>query len=111
MRHRPTRSAACGRVTLGHDAGPVTHRIPTGAASLGLGTILVVRIGTTTFDSVTRALQSLCENNVLGVVVNGARRGGLYSKYTYYHDYYYSPDAETPDLAGESEEAAVPQER
>jgi len=75
------------------------------------GTILVVRIGTTTFDSVTRALQSLCENNVLGVVVNGARRGELYSKYTYYHDYYYSPDAETPDLAGESEEAAVPQER
>jgi receptor protein-tyrosine kinase len=52
------------------------------------GTILVVRIGTTTFDSVTRALQSLCENNVLGIVVNGARRGELYSKYTYYHDYY-----------------------
>src|SRR5579884_2323324 len=58
------------------------------------GTILVVRIGTTTFDSVTRALQSLCENNVLGVVVNGARRGELYSKYTYYHDYYYAPDSE-----------------
>ena len=52
------------------------------------GTILVVRIGATTFDSVTRAMQSLCENNVLGVVVNGARRGELYSKYTYYHDYY-----------------------
>jgi receptor protein-tyrosine kinase len=52
------------------------------------GTILVVRIGSTTFDSVTRALQSLCENNVLGIVVNGARRGELYSKYTYYHDYY-----------------------
>ncbi len=52
------------------------------------GTILVVRIGTTTFDSVTRAMQSLCENNVLGVVVNGARRGELYSKYSYYHDYY-----------------------
>jgi receptor protein-tyrosine kinase len=52
------------------------------------GTILVVRIGTTTFDSVSRALQSLCENNVLGIVVNGARRGELYSKYTYYHDYY-----------------------
>lgn len=58
------------------------------------GTILVVRIGTTTFDSVTRALQSLCENNVLGVVVNGARRGELYSKYTYYHNYYYAPEAE-----------------
>ncbi len=52
------------------------------------GTILVVRIGTTTFDSVSRALQSLCENNVLGIVVNGARRGELYSKYSYYHDYY-----------------------
>ena len=59
------------------------------------GTVLVVRIGTTTFDSVTRALQSLCENNVLGIVVNGARRGELYSKYTYYHDYYsYGDDAD-----------------
>jgi protein-tyrosine kinase len=53
------------------------------------GTVLVVRIGSTTFDSVSRALQSLCENNVLGIVVNGARRGELYSKYSYYHDYYY----------------------
>ncbi|MBV8570576.1 MAG: CpsD/CapB family tyrosine-protein kinase [Acidobacteriaceae bacterium] len=52
--------------------------------------LLVVRIGSTTFDAVSRAMQSLCENNVLGVVVNGARRGELYSKYTYYHDYYYS---------------------
>jgi receptor protein-tyrosine kinase len=60
------------------------------------GTILVVRIGTTTFDSVSRALQSLCENNVLGIVVNGARRGELYSKYTYYHDYYsYGADEDT----------------
>lgn len=57
-------------------------------------TILVVRIGTTTYDSVHRAVQSLCENNVLGIVVNGARRGELYSKYTYYHDYYYQ-SAET----------------
>ncbi|MDX2178421.1 MAG: CpsD/CapB family tyrosine-protein kinase [Bryobacteraceae bacterium] len=57
------------------------------------GTILVVRIGRTTIDSVTRAVNSLCENNVLGIVVNGARRGELYSKYTYYHSYYYSkPD-------------------
>lgn len=71
------------------------------------GTILVVRIGSTTFDSVTRALQSLCENNVLGTVVNGARRGELYSKYTYYHDYYYAPNAqseETPAVE-ESQEA------
>jgi receptor protein-tyrosine kinase len=64
------------------------------------GTILVVRIGTTTFDSVSRALQSLCENNVLGIVVNGARRGELYSKYTYYHDYYsYGDDQETDTSA------------
>lgn len=57
------------------------------------GTILVVRLGVTTVDSFTRAIQSLCENNVLGTVVNGARRGELYSKYTYYHTYYYSkPD-------------------
>jgi receptor protein-tyrosine kinase len=69
------------------------------------GTLLVVRIGTTTFDSVTRALQSLCENNVLGVVVNGARRGELYSKYTYYHDYYYAPEAaENDEAAGGSVE-------
>ncbi len=57
------------------------------------GTILVVRLGVTTVDSITRAIQSLCENNILGTVVNGARRGELYSKYTYYHTYYYSkPD-------------------
>ncbi len=67
------------------------------------GTILVVRIGTTTFDSVTRALQSLCENNVLGVVVNGARRGELYSKYTYYHNYDYNADT-TEEVAAESNE-------
>ncbi len=52
------------------------------------GSILVVRIGATTIDAVTRAMQSLCQNNVLGIVVNGARRGELYSKYTYYHSYY-----------------------
>lgn len=52
------------------------------------GTILVVRIGQTTIDTVTRAMQSLCENNVIGVVVNGARAGELYSKYTYYYSSY-----------------------
>ena len=57
------------------------------------GTLLVVRIGHTTIDSVTRAMQSLCNNNVLGVVVNAARRGELYSKYTYYHSYY-TPEEE-----------------
>ena len=56
------------------------------------GTILVVRIGSTTIDSITRAMQSLCQNNVLGIVVNGARRGELYSKYTYYHSYYSPKD-------------------
>lgn len=70
------------------------------------GTILVVRIGTTTFDSVTRALQSLCENNVLGVVVNGARRGELYSKYSYYHDYYYAPETEEQSLEASETEAS-----
>jgi protein-tyrosine kinase len=58
------------------------------------GTLLVVRIGHTTIDSVTRAMQSLCNNNVLGIVVNGARRGELYSKYTYYHSYYTPKDEE-----------------
>jgi len=61
------------------------------------GTLLVVRIGHTTIDSVTRAMQSLCNNNVLGILVNGARRGELYSKYTYYHSYY------TPKEDGHSE--------
>ncbi len=49
------------------------------------GTILVVKVGSTTFDNVTRAMQSLCENNVLGIVANGARASELYSKYTYYY--------------------------
>jgi receptor protein-tyrosine kinase len=49
------------------------------------GTILVVKIGSNTFDNVTRAMQSLCENNVLGIVANGARASELYSKYTYYY--------------------------
>ncbi len=62
------------------------------------GTLLVVRIGHTTIDSVTRAMQSLCNNNVLGIVVNGARRGELYSKYTYYHSYY------TPKENGDDED-------
>ncbi len=68
------------------------------------GTLLVVRIGHTTIDSVTRAMQSLCNNNVLGIVANGARRGELYSKYTYYHSYY------TPKDKGEDadEDAAAP---
>ena len=54
-------------------------------ATLADGTILVVKIGSTTFDNVSRAMQSLCENNVLGIVANGARASELYSKYTYYY--------------------------
>lgn len=66
------------------------------------GTVLVVRIGSTTIDSITRAMQSLCQNNVLGIIVNGARRGELYSKYTYYHSYY-SPNEK--DQEEQEEEA------
>lgn len=54
------------------------------------GLLLVVRMGTTTIDAVTRAMGSLCQNNILGIVVNGAQKSELYSKYTYYHSYYYS---------------------
>jgi receptor protein-tyrosine kinase len=62
------------------------------------GTIIIVKVGVTTFDSVTRAIQSLCENNVLGVVANGARAGELYSKYTYYYSsYYYKDKKESPE--------------
>jgi len=48
-------------------------------------TILVARIGTTTHDALTRARQSLCENNVLGIVINGIRTSELYSKYRNYY--------------------------
>ncbi|MBN9660647.1 MAG: CpsD/CapB family tyrosine-protein kinase [Acidobacteria bacterium] len=62
-------------------------------ATLCHGLVMVVRIGNTTIDAVTRAMGSLCQNNILGIIVNGAHRGELYSKYTYYHSYYYSkPD-------------------
>jgi receptor protein-tyrosine kinase len=70
------------------------------------GTLLVVRLGQTTIDSVTRALAGLSHNNVIGVVANAAKRGELYSKYTYYHSYYYNNDKEdgaaeaaTPDVS------------
>jgi protein-tyrosine kinase len=66
------------------------------------GTLLVVRIGHTTIDSVTRATQSLCNNNVLGILVNGARRGELYSKYTYYHSYYTPKEDAAAEAAGET---------
>ena len=54
-------------------------------ATITDGTLMVVRIGATTYDNVIRAMQSLCENNVLGIVANGARASELYSKYTYYY--------------------------
>ena len=63
-------------------------------ATLTDGTIIVVRIGSTTYDNVIRAMQTLCENNVLGIVANGARAGELYSKYTYY---YTKADADVED--------------
>ncbi len=59
-------------------------------STLAHGLLLVVRMGTTTIDSVTRAMGSLCQNNILGIVVNGAQKSELYSKYSYYHSYYYS---------------------
>ena len=59
-------------------------------STLTHGLLLVVRMGVTTIDSVTRAIGSLCQNNMLGVVVNAADKSELYSKYTYYHSYYYS---------------------
>jgi protein-tyrosine kinase len=72
------------------------------------GTLLVVRIGQTTIDSVTRAMQSLCNNNVLGIVVNGARPGELYSKYTYYHSYY-TPKAPRSEDSEEETPAVAPE--
>jgi protein-tyrosine kinase len=66
-------------------------------ATLCDATILVVRIGATTIDSIARARQALCQDNVIGIVVNGARRAELYSKYNYYHSYDREPGAgETP---------------
>ena len=72
--------------------------------TLADGTILVIRVGATTIDTVYRAMQSLCENNVLGVVVNGARAGELYSKYAYYYSKYGYGEKET-----EPEEAPAPE--
>jgi protein-tyrosine kinase len=54
-------------------------------STLADGTLLVVKIGVTTFDTVTRAMQSLCENHVLGIVANGARASELYNKHTGYY--------------------------
>jgi receptor protein-tyrosine kinase len=76
-------------------------------STLSHGTLLVVRIGHTTIDSVTRAMQSLCNNNVLGIVVNGARRGELYSKYTYYHSYYSPKEQDEKQQAEEADQPPI----
>jgi receptor protein-tyrosine kinase len=71
------------------------------------GTLLVVRLGQTTVDSVTRAIQGMSHNNVLGVVCNGAAKGELYSKYSYYRNYYYSDEKEHPEDSEEELLAAA----
>ncbi len=73
-------------------------------ATLADGTILVIRIGETTIDSVTRAMQTLCENNVLGIVANGARAGELYYKYTYYYARHEEPEEEEEEVDDEEKE-------
>jgi receptor protein-tyrosine kinase len=82
-------------------------------ATITDGIILVVRIGSTTYDSVVRAIQTLCENNVLGIVANGARAGELYSKYTYYYtktegegDFEDDEDDEDMETAGDEGDSA-----
>lgn len=69
------------------------------------GTLLVVRLGQTTIDAVSRALTGMSHNNVIGVVANAAKRGELYSKYTYYHSYYYEKaDGEEEEEDGDRDE-------
>jgi len=63
-------------------------------ATITDATLLVVRLGQTTIDSLNRALQGMSRNNVIGIVANAAKRGELYSKYSYYRNYYYSDDKE-----------------
>jgi len=78
-------------------------------ATLCDGTLLVVRLGQTTIDAVSRALTGMSHNNVIGVVANAAKRGELYSKYTYYHSYYY--DKADGDDAGDAEDDAAEPEK
>jgi len=68
------------------------------------GTLLVVRLSQTTIDSVTRAIQGMSHNNVIGVVANGASRSELYSKYSYYQSYYYG-EKEATEIEPEAVEA------
>ena len=69
------------------------------------GTLLVVRLGQTNIDAVSRALTGMSHNNVIGVVANAAKRGELYSKYTYYHSYYY--EKSEADEGEETEEGSA----
>jgi protein-tyrosine kinase len=73
-------------------------------ATLTDGTLIVVRIGSTTYDTVIRAMQTLCENNVLGIVANGARAGELYSKYTYYYSKQEEDQEPAPAAVDEDED-------
>jgi protein-tyrosine kinase len=70
-------------------------------------TLLVVRLGQTTVDSITRAIQGMSHNNVIGVVCNAAARGELYSKYSYYKNYYYSEDKERASEEDEDQPAKM----
>ncbi|MBM3813905.1 MAG: CpsD/CapB family tyrosine-protein kinase [Acidimicrobiia bacterium] len=78
-------------------------------ATMTDGTLLVVRLSQTTIDTVTRAIQGMSHNNVIGVVANGASRSELYSKYSYYQSYYYGKDdeGEGEGLQAETEDAVV----
>ncbi len=71
-------------------------------ATMTDATLLVVRLGQSTIDAVTRAIQGMSHNNVIGVVANGASRTELYSKYTYYQSYYYSDKEGDDQLQDES---------
>jgi protein-tyrosine kinase len=69
------------------------------------GSILVVRIGATTLDSITRAMQSLCDNNVLGIIVNGANRMQLCDRHA--RDEWSSvAEASDPEALDEASEMA-----
>ena len=48
-------------------------------ASLVDGTLLVARLGATKAEAMGQAIQRLGQNNILGIVANGGRRGGVAS--------------------------------
>jgi receptor protein-tyrosine kinase len=73
-------------------------------------TLLVTRIGATTVQNLTRAIQGMSHNNIIGVVANGARRGELYDKYGYPYYYYrdHRRDGGDQVLLGEMPAGAAP---